>query len=278
MEATMLEKANLNGVQLEYEVHGSGEPVILIHGSVVADSYVPMLPEPSLGRYKLVRYKLVRYRRRGFGNSTHPDSPISIRDQANDCLALMRQLKIASAHVAGHSYGGVIALQLALDHPEVVHTLALLEPALIGLIPNSAEFTAGMAPVVKTYQEGDKRGALDGFLSWVAGPDYRRMFDSLPGSYEMALADADNFFRVEMPAIGEWRFTRDDAQRIRQPVLAMLGAISAPVFHEIHKLVQSWMPHAKPVTVPNANHMLQTVEPRAVAEVLASFWASCPLR
>lgn len=269
----MLEKISLDGVQLEFEVRGSGEPVILIHGSIVADSYVPMLPEPSLARYKLVRY-----RRRGFGNSTHPDSPISIRDQANDCLALMRELKIATAHIAGHSYGGVIALQLALDHPEVVHSLALLEPALVGVIPNSAEFMAGMAPVVKTYQQGDKRGAVEAFLSSVAGPDYRGMFDGLPGSFEMALADGDNFFRVELPAIGEWRFTRDDAKRIRHPVLAILGAASAPVFHDIHKLVQAWMPQAKPVTVPKANHMLQTIEPRAVAEVLASFWASCPLR
>ena len=269
----MLQKANLDGVQLEYEVHGAGEPVILIHGSVVADSYLPMMPEPSLSRYQLVRY-----RREGFGNSTHPAAMISIRDQANDCVALMRHLKIARAHVAGHSYGGVIALQLALDHPELVHSLALLEPALVGLIPNSAEFMAGMGPVMNTYQQGDKRGALEGFLNWVAGPGYGAMFDSLPGSFEMALADSDNFFAMEMPAMGEWRFTRDDAQRIQQPVLAMLGATSAPVFHEIHKLVQVWMPKAQAVTVPKANHMLQTVEPCAVAEVLASFWATHPLR
>jgi pimeloyl-ACP methyl ester carboxylesterase len=269
----MLEKVSLGDVQLEFEVHGSGEPVVLIHGSVVADSYLPMLPEPSLSRYQLVRY-----RRRGFGNSTHPASPISIRDQANDCLALMRHLKITRAHIAGHSYGGVIALQLALDHPEAVHSLALLEPALIGVIPNASEFMAVMAPVMSTYQKGDKRGALEGFLTAVAGPGYRAMFDSLPGSFEMALADTDNFFRVEMLAIGEWHFNQADAQRIRQPVLAILGATSAPVFTEIHKLVQAWMPNAKAVTVPKANHMLQTVAPRAVAEVLASFWASCPLR
>jgi pimeloyl-ACP methyl ester carboxylesterase len=269
----MLDKVSLDGVQLEYEIHGAGEPVMLIHGSVVADSYLPMLPEPSVSRYRMVRY-----RRRGFGNSTHPESAISIREQANDCHALMRHLKIAKAHVAGHSYGGVIALQLALDHPEVVHSLALLEPALVGQIPNSAEFMAGMAPVVKTYQDGDKRGALNGFLNWVAGPGYRAMFEGLPGSYEMALADADNFFRFEMPAAGQWSFTRDDAQRIGQPVLAMLGATSAPIFHEIQKLLQAWFPKAKAVTVPKANHMLQTVEPRAVAEVLAGFWASWPLR
>jgi pimeloyl-ACP methyl ester carboxylesterase len=269
----MLQKANLDGVQLEYEVQGAGEPVILIHGSVVADAYLPMMPEPALAPYQVVRY-----RREGFGNSTHPAAMISIRDQANDCLALMRQLKIARAHVAGHSYGGVIALQLALDHPEAVHSLALLEPALVGQIPNSAEFMGGMGPVMNTYQKGDKRGALEGFLNWVAGPGYGAMFDTMPGSFDMALADADNFFAMEMPAMGQWSFTREDAQSIQPPVLALLGATSAPVFHEIQKLIQMWMPKAKAVTVPKANHMLQTVEPRAVGELLASFWATHPMR
>src|SRR5713101_5821887 len=101
------------------------------------------------------------------------------------------------------------------------------------------------------------RGALEAFLSSVAGPEYRAVIDRIPGAYEMALADADNFFRIEMPAIGEWHFAREDAARIRQPVLAILGADSAPVFHEIHELVQSWIPAARPATIPRVNHMLQ---------------------
>ncbi len=268
----MLQKVNLGGVQLEYEVHGTGEPVMLIHGSVVADTYLPMLSEAALSRYQLVRY-----RREGFGNSTHPAAVIGLGDQANDCHALMRHLNIARAHVAGHSYGGVIAIQLTLDHPEAVHSLALLEPALIGAIPDAAQFASGLAPMMETYQRGDKRGALEAFLVWVAGPDWRKSFDAVPGSFEMALADTDNFFRVEMPAMNQWRFTREDAQRIRQPILAILGGESAPVFHEIHKLEQAWFPKAKAVTIPKVNHMLQAVEPRAVADALGGFWASCPI-
>jgi len=88
----------IEGSELEYEVHGTGEPVILIHGSVMADTYSLMLSEPALSRFKLVRY-----RRRGFGHSTHPSSTISIRDQANDCRALMRELNIERAHVVGRS-------------------------------------------------------------------------------------------------------------------------------------------------------------------------------
>src|SRR5262249_16940826 len=103
MEAIMLKKVAIDGYQLEYEVQGAGEPAVLIHGSVIADTYLPMLSEPSLGGFKLVRY-----RRRGFGNSTHPPSIISINDQANECRNLMSELNIARAHIVGHSYGGVI--------------------------------------------------------------------------------------------------------------------------------------------------------------------------
>jgi 3-oxoadipate enol-lactonase len=94
----------------------------------------------------------------------------------------------------------------------------------------------------------------------------------------MALADIDNLFRVEIPAMGEWRFTGDDAGRIHQPLLAVVGGESAPVFLEIQELVQSWFPHAKPVIIPRTNHMLQAIEPRALAEVLASFWKKAPMR
>jgi pimeloyl-ACP methyl ester carboxylesterase len=273
MEGIMLKKATISDCQLEYEVHGAGEPAILIHGSVIADTYLPMLSEPSLSKFKLVRY-----RRRGFGNSTHPTSSISIRDQANDCRVLMNELNIPRAHIAGHSYGGAIALQLALDHPEAVHSLALLEPALVGFVPHAAEFMGALAPVIKTHQKGDRRAALEGFFLQVAGPDWRKSFDALPGSMEMALADIDNLFGVEIPAMGDWHFTRDDAGRIRQPILAVVGGETAPVFHEIQELVQSWFPHAKPIVIPGTNHMLQTVEPRALAEVLASFWNEVPMR
>jgi pimeloyl-ACP methyl ester carboxylesterase len=269
----MLEIAMLHVGQLEYQVHGTGEPVILIHGSVAADTYLPMLSEPSLSRYELVRY-----RRRGFGYSTHPTSVISIGDQANDCAALMRHLNIARAHIVGHSYGGVIALQLALDHPNAVHSLALLEPALVRIIPNAEKFMNPIELAVESYYRGDKAAALEAFLLGVVGPDWRRLFDALPGSYEMALADVDNFFRVELPALSEWRFTGEDARRVRQPILAVLGGHSAPVFPEIQKLVLAWFPQVKPVTIPGVNHMLHAIEPRAVGEEFANFWTTVRLR
>jgi pimeloyl-ACP methyl ester carboxylesterase len=268
-----MDKTNVNNVELEYETIGSGEPVVLIHGSIVADAYVPMMADPSLRGYKLIRY-----RRRGFGGSTHPQSAVSIRDQAADCLALMRELKVGSTHVVGHSYGGVIGLQLALDHSEAVRSLALLEPALVGLIPNSAAFVEQMTPIIQRYEQGDKLGALEAFLNLAVGPDHRKAIDRLPGAWDMAVADTDNFFRIELPALGQWHFAREDAARIHQPVLAIVGADSALAHHEIHELVRSWIPQAKSITIPGVNHELEMSQPRAVAQALVEFFASHPMR
>src|SRR3712207_3518701 len=122
-----MERARVNGVELEYERRGTGEPVLLIHGSHIGASFVPPLAQPSLTD----DYMLIRYHRRGFLGSTHAKGPVSIKQQADDARALLEHLNVERAHVVGHSYGGPIALQLAVDAPEYVHSLALLEAALL---------------------------------------------------------------------------------------------------------------------------------------------------
>ena len=136
--------------------------------------------------------------------------------------------------MVGHSYGGVIALQLALDAPDAVHSLALLEPALF-MVPSAQQFGDAMGPVVQMYEAGNKTGAVDRFLQIVVGPEYRSVLDRvLPGAFAQAVADADTFFRFEDPALDQWSFTQAEAGRITQPVLAVVGADS-------HALWPGWV-------------------------------------
>ena len=271
-----LQRVSIDGAVLEYRVVGAGEPVVLVHGSHVADGLAPLLSEPALAG----RYQLVSYHRRGFAGSTHPDRPLSIAEQAADCRGVMAALGIDRAHVAGHSYGGAIALQLALDAPAAVHSLALLEAALLA-VPSAQQFVDAMRPVVGMYQAGDKAGAVDAFLRAVVGPDYRGMLDRvIPGGYEQAVEDADTFFAQELPTLQEWRFTREEARRITQPVLAMLGADSAglwPGWREGHELALEWLPQAEGFVLPGTTHGLQMQNARGAAEALAAFFARHPL-
>src|SRR6184192_313331 len=107
-----MQRAKLNGFELEYEVQGTGEPVVFVHGSHVAEAHRCLMSDRALKDFRLIRYH-----RRGFAGSTHPDGALSIQEQAADCAALLRLLEVGRAHVVGHSYGGAISLQLALDAP-----------------------------------------------------------------------------------------------------------------------------------------------------------------
>ena len=264
-----MQLARLDGVDLEYDAVGSGEPLLLIHGGLIAaDSFVPLLAEPSLAS----RWRMIRYHRRGYVGSSRATAPFAIGQQAADARALLGHLGISRAHVAGHSYGGAIAIQLTLDAPDLVASLALLEPALASAVAQSPEFQETIASASSKYQAGDRAGAVDAFLAFVLQPEYRPLLEkNLPGAFDQAVADSDTAFRVELDALLKWSFTAEDAARIRQPVLSVIGEESGPRFDEGHKVIQQWMPHAEELRVPQANHALQFMNPRAVAEGLAGF-------
>ena len=192
--------------------------------------------------------------------------------QAADARALLEHLGISRAHVAGHSYGGAIAIQLTLDAPDLVASLALLEPALASALTPSPEFQETIASASSKYQAGDRAGAVDAFLASVLQPEYRPLLEkNLPGAFDQAVADSDTAFRVELEALMKWSFTAEDAARIRQPVLSVIGEESGPMFDDGHKVIQQWIPHTEELRVPQANHALQFMNPRAVAQGLADF-------
>jgi pimeloyl-ACP methyl ester carboxylesterase len=222
---------------------------------------------------------VIQYHRRGFCGSSRPPRPFTIPEEAQDALAILRRVCGESAHVAGHSYGGLIGLQLALDAPEAVHSLALFEPALL-TGPAGQAFAEGLGPIVDLYQGGDTEGAVSAFTSAVLETDdWREQADrTLPaGWYERAIADANTFFEVEFPALAEWDFTAEMAARIKQPLLAVLGALSGPLSSEGHDLLKEWIPQAEPFILPDATHGLEYQNPRGAAEGLAAFLARHPM-
>jgi pimeloyl-ACP methyl ester carboxylesterase len=257
---------------MEVDDRGAGEPVVLIHAGLCADWFNGLRAEPALAG----QYRVIGYHRAGYGGSDRVEGPFSIRQQAGQCRSLLRHLGITRAHVVGHSSGAAIALQLALDHPDAVHSLALLETAL--LVVPSGPF-AGDA--VRTFLAGDRAAAVDIWMRGVCGPDYRAVMDRvLPGALDRAVRDAATFFGQELPAVRDWTFDRSHAERITQPALLVLGARSgevSPAFGERHDLLLAWLPRAEPFVLPDATHLLHVQNPTGMADGLARFLTAHPM-
>ena len=271
-----MERATLDGVALEFEISGSGEPVVLIHAGVLgAVWFDALVRQPALAD----RHRVLRYDRAGYGNSSRLTGPVTIADHAAHCRGLMSHVGVERAHVVGHSSSAMIALQLALDVPDIVHTLALLESARPS--PTTAAQTAFATtvavPAMQCYERGDHAGAVDTWMTGVAGPGYRATLDAvLPKSWEQAV-EADSFFGQELPAVQQWSFTAADAARITQPVLAVLGADSVPTFAGRRQLLREWMPHLELGDLPDTGHLLHAENPRGVAALLAAFFGRYPI-
>jgi pimeloyl-ACP methyl ester carboxylesterase len=214
-----LQRAVTDGAELEYEALGTGEPVVFIHGAFITDTFRPLLAEGSLAD----RYRLILYHRRGYVGSSRGDGADSIARQAADCRALLRHLGVERAHIAGHSYGGCVALQLALDAPDVVGSLALLEPGLM-VGASAAGYREALARGAERYREAGASVAVEEFLQ-ARWPGYGTALErALPGAVAQAVADAETWFERELPGQLEWSFGEAEARRITQPALSSSAA------------------------------------------------------
>ncbi|MFE9929730.1 alpha/beta fold hydrolase [Streptomyces sp. NPDC005533] len=270
-----MDTVTVSDIQLEYEIHGTGEPVLFI-SPVLSDGFVPLLAEPALSG----RYALIRYHKRGWSGSTHRPGPVAVADHVTDAIGLLDHLGIDRVHVAGHSSGAAVAAQLAQDRPDRIATVALLELSLLS-VPAGEAFFAQAGPAFQAYADGDAERAIGLFLSLVSGMDGERcrtlLDERLPGSVEQAVKDADTFFGIELPALAEWRFGAEEAAAIRQPVLSVLGSDTRPLWVEVAAFLRATVPDVEERVIDGVGHLLHIERSRPVAEALARFLARHPL-
>ena len=262
-----MERLAFDDVELTYELRGGGERIVCVHASPFVSWYGPLIE-------RLTDCATLRYRRRLVVSGDGSYRPLTVAEDAATCARLMDHVGWRTAHIVGHSYGALVALQLAIDTPGRVRSVALLEPAARG-ISSSEQVAAALAPVIGAYRSGDTAGAVDGFLRHVCGEDYRAALDrAVPDAFGEALDEADLFFQAEMPAVQGWTFGPSEAARVAQPVLNVLGAQSVPRFVQGSELIQSWFPQAERLSVPDAGHLLMVQNPAGLAEGLRDFFAA----
>jgi pimeloyl-ACP methyl ester carboxylesterase len=173
-----------------------------------------------------------------------------------------------------------VAVDLALQHPERVHTLALLELSLLSL-PSGQAFLEGAGPVFDLYQGGDHDQAFAAFMAAVSGLDWDTCRNTLdihaPGVVEQSIKDADTFFGIELPSLAAWTLDAEQAAAITQPTLSVLGSQTQPLWVDVAAFLDSYIEDVHEVRIDGVGHLLHLQRPDPVATAVSDFLRRHPM-
>lgn len=249
---------DVNGARLWYDEAGQGPTVVLLHGGL-GDSGLWEPEVPALAE----RFRTIRTDLRFFGRSVGPAAPFSVE---NDLVGVLDELGIERAAFVGLSYGGRVAIDVALDRPERVWALAAVCPALSG--HDGRAYTAEQeAAYDAAIAAGDIEAALAiDFSVWAPlGVDdrIRRLWHATP--------DAN-----PLPPGVEPRPPRQPAKprlgRLLPPTLVVTASRDPAGFREIGPLVAREAPNARHVEV-DSDHYVTLREPELLSRLLVDFLA-----
>jgi pimeloyl-ACP methyl ester carboxylesterase len=240
------------GIELYYEVHGTGEPVLLIAGlGFGAWSWFRQIPD--LARHFLT----IAFDNRGAGLSEKPDCEYTIEMMAEEAVGLLRALGVARAHVLGHSMGGYIAQEVALRHPEVVSSLILVSTSFGG--KNAVLMSPETAAQMRSELEAEDRdAALRRGLSLRFS---ERFLAEHPEIIEEFLARR----KAHLPPAYAWqrqfaaclRFeTESRLNALRSPTLIVTGSDDPIVPPENSMRLARVIPGARLIVFPEARHLV----------------------
>jgi pimeloyl-ACP methyl ester carboxylesterase len=269
----MPEQQRVNGVNLFYELTGSGDPLVLVHGSW-GDHNSWRLVVPDLAR----SFRVLTYDRRGHSLSERPLGQGSRREDEEDLAALTEALDLAPAHVAGSSFGGSIALGLAARRPNLLRSLIVHEPPLMGLVADDAElrplmmeWQGRLESVADQLRAGDIEGGTRRFIEEVArGPG---AWEQLPQEVrQMLMNNAPTFLdEVQDPKGADLDLSA--LSRSSPPALLTEGDQSLPWFpKKIMSKLADAIDGAERLTFSGAGHVPHATHPddyvRAVVEFI----------
>lgn len=261
----------VNGAKLFYELIGSGEPLVLVHGSWVDHSSWQFIV-PDLTK----SFRVMTYDRRGHSLSERPLGQGSRREDEEDLAALMEALGLAPAHVAANSFGGSIALGLATRRPDLFRSLIVHEAPLMGLVADDAELRplmmelqARFESVLDQLRAGDIAGGTQRFVEEIAlGPG---MWEQLPAEVRQANMNNAPTFLDELQD-PKWADLDVSAlSSFSSPALLTEGDQSPPWFPKIMSKLAGAIDGAERLTFSGAGHVPQLTHPDDYVRTVTEF-------
>jgi len=261
-------EANVNGVKLYYELHGSGEPLALVHGAW-ADATAWRFVVPGLAE----SFRVLSYDRRGHSRSERPATQGSFDEDGDDLAALLEALELAPAHVVTNSGGGNIALRLATRRPELFRSLSCHEPALWGLLeedPESQEILQQVArsleSVGRRIAQGDHDGAARQFVDEVAF-GHGAWDNQLPPESKAIFVQNAPTFLDELHGPNPATIDEEAISHLQVPVRLTNGSESPPSFVRVIDRLVELIPRVTREPIAGAAHIPQLTTPQRYVEI-----------
>ncbi len=235
--------ATVNGLKMYYEVHGTGKPLVLLHG---AFGWANVYPTLAKGR------RVIAVELQGHGHTADIDRPLTYEQMADDTAALLQHLKIEQADVFGYSMGGNVGLALAIRHPKLVRKLVV----------NGSH----SGKIEEAYEPETIRG-IKGLPSDFAPPLFKEPYDKFapnPKQWPTLVA------KVKTMILDFKGFAREDMTSIKAHVLISLGdrdGVRPEHAVEMFRLI----PNAQLAVFPGADHFLLWQHPDTLLPAIAAF-------
>lgn len=281
----LLQQYQVNGIKLHFQRTGSGQPILFIPGSI-SDyriwNHISSQFDNQFSCYVLSR-------RFQYPDKYPKGGDSSIAANSADIVSFINNMKLAPVILAGHSYGGYIALNIAIKHPQLVKSVVAEEPIfapalvtnpkkpwqLLGLFLRN--FKAGKSfarlgmkgidPTFKSLAKNDFASAQRSFIDGIT--DGTKKPEHLPPIIQQQLADNIASLEGEDPFNTSLKLA--DAKSIHCRVLLISGTLSPYTFQFINEQLEKTIPGAKHVYIQGATHWVHNDQPTAFTRAVMQF-------
>ncbi|MCZ6546166.1 MAG: alpha/beta hydrolase [Chloroflexi bacterium] len=265
-------KLDLNGNTVNVRDAGDGPPVILLHSSSSHSGQWKQLSDQISDKFRVLAPDL-----HGYGKSDPlptDDRPYFRHDTA--IVSMLMGMLDAPVHLVGHSLGGTIAVRSALERPERVVSLTLIEPVLFNLLeesedPTRTEYLQLAHAMMVLVRFGDRERAARLFLDYWGGPGGLDGMDDDTRGYVVRTIDrvADDWFGISAYAPGA--LTAADLHAVSSPTLLLCGEKTRSSMRRISAILRKTLPEVEYREIPEAGHLSPITHPARVNEIVIEF-------
>lgn len=259
--------ARLKDIDLYYEVHGEGEPLLLIAG-LASDCQSWQLVINGLSK----QFKLIIFDNRGIGRSSSVELPYTIKHLADDINELLNYLNIEAAHILGHSMGGFIAQELAINYPHRIYKLILESTAPFSSKRNNYLFEN----MLKALESGiDYDLWIRNFLFWIYTPkllnNKRNIENLVQFVMENPYPQSNRSFQQQIEATSNFNST-ERLYKVEAETLVLIGEEDILIKPKESELLYQGISRATyPVYIEKAAHANHNENPKAFIHAVISF-------